>query len=66
MDMKDDNKNIQMLKKELWTRQQIIANIKMIQKKQVVEETTLLEEIWQNGTREHKLMKEIEKQDRKA
>ena len=45
MDMKDDNKNIQMLKKELWTRQQIIANIKMIQKKQVVEETTLLEEI---------------------
>ena len=45
VDTKNDNKDVQILKKELWTRQQIIADIKVIQKKQVVEETTLLEEI---------------------
>jgi len=32
----------------------------------VVEETTLLEEIWWNRTREHKLTKELDKQDRQA
>jgi len=45
MDTKDNNKDVQMLKEELWTRQQITADVKIIQKKQVVEETTLLEEI---------------------
>ena len=30
VNMKDDNKNIQMLKEELWTRQQITADIKII------------------------------------
>ena len=45
VDTKDDNKNVQILKEELWTKWQITANIKVIQKKQVVEETILLEEI---------------------
>jgi len=45
MDTKNDNKDIQMLKEELWARQQITADVKVILKKQVVEETTLLEEI---------------------
>jgi len=30
VDTKDDNKNIQILKEELWARQQIIADIKII------------------------------------
>jgi len=34
-----------MFKEEMWTRQQITVEIKMIQRNQVVEETTLLEEI---------------------
>ena len=38
----------------------------MIQKKQVVKETTLLEEIWQNGTREHEVVKGLDKQDGQA
>ena len=60
---KEDNKDIQMLKDEIWTRQQIIANVIMIRKNQVVEETTLLEEIWQNGTKEQEVIKELEKED---
>ena len=45
MNTRDSNKDVQMLKEELWARQQITADIKVIQKKQVVEKTTLLEEI---------------------
>ena len=41
----DDNKDIQILKEEMWTRKQIIVEIEMIQENQVVEETTILEEI---------------------
>ena len=41
----EDNKDVQMLKDEMQTRRQITAKIKMIQRSQVVEETTLLEEI---------------------
>ena len=34
-----------MLKEELWIRQQIVVDIILLQRNQVVEETTLLEEI---------------------
>jgi len=34
-----------MLKEELWKRQHIIADVTILQRNQVVEETTLLEEI---------------------
>jgi len=33
-----------MLKEELWMRQQIVVDIILLQRNQVVEETTLLEE----------------------
>ena len=45
IDTTEDNKDIQMLKNEMWTRRQITAEIKMIRRNQVGEETTLLEEI---------------------
>jgi len=45
VDTKDNNKNIQMLKEELWSRRQTTANIIVLQKNQVVKETTLLEKI---------------------
>ena len=47
----------------MWTRRQITVEIKMIQRNQVVEETTLLEEIRQNGMKEQKVIKELEKED---
>ena len=52
IDTTDDNKNIQMLKEEMWTRKQITVEIEMIWENQMVEETTILEEIWWNETRE--------------
>ena len=46
VDNTDDNKNVQVLKKELWMRQIITeAEITIIRESQVVEEIILLEEI---------------------
>jgi len=45
VDTKEDNKDVQILKEEIWTRQQITAKVMIIQRNQVVEETILLEEI---------------------
>ena len=42
---KKDNKDMQMLKEELEMRQQITADITLLQRNQVVEETTLLKGI---------------------
>ena len=58
---KKDNKDVQMLKEELWKRWQITADITMLQRNQVVEETTLLEEIWWNGMKEQEVIKKLEK-----
>jgi len=59
----NDNKDIQMLKDEMWTRRQISAEMKMIRRNQVVEETTILEEIRKNKTKEQEVSKELEKED---
>ena len=45
-------------------RWQIIAEITLLRRNQVVEETILLEEIWWNGTKEQEVIKELEKEDR--
>ena len=44
-DTKEDNKNVLMLKEEIQTKRQITGEVTLIWKNQVVEETTLLEEI---------------------
>ena len=38
----------------------------MTQRNQVVKETIILEEIWQNGMKEQEVYKELEKEDRQA
>ena len=49
VDTMEDNKNIKMLKDKLWTRQvSMEAEVVVIRENQVVEETTLLEEIRRN------------------
>ena len=50
----------------MWTRRQNIVEIKMIQRNQVVEETTILEEIWWNEMKEQEVHKELEKKDGQA
>ena len=47
----------------MWTRKQISAKVKIIWRNQVVEETTILEEIRKNKTKKQEVCKELEKED---
>ena len=61
--MKEDNKDIQLIKKELWSRR-TTAEITMIGRKTIAEECDVIKEIQRNSTREKKGVQALEKQDR--
>jgi len=48
---KEDNKDIQMLKEELWMRR-IIAEVIMLKRMIITDKQEILEEIRRNGTKE--------------
>jgi len=60
--MKEDNKKIQLLKEELWSRR-MIAEITMIGRKKTAEECNVIKEIQKNSTREKEVVHALEKQD---
>ena len=59
---KEDNKDIQLLKEEMWSRR-TTAKITMIGRKMTAEECDILKEIQKSNTREKKVVKALEKQD---
>ena len=61
----DDNKNVQMLKEELWKRR-TTAEIMMLRRNSIIEETEILKEIQQNRTREQKVIQKLKKEDGQA
>ena len=58
--MKEDNKNIQMLKEELWTRR-TTAEVMMLKSMTTTDKQEILEEIRRNGTKEQKVIQVLEK-----
>ena len=62
VNMKEDNKDIQLLKEGLWSRR-MTAEITMIERKTTVEECNIIKEIRKNSTREKKVVQSLEKQD---
>jgi len=62
VDTKKDNKDVQLLKEELW-QQRIIAEITMIKRKTTVEESNILKKIKRNTTREKKVVQALKKDD---
>ena len=62
VNMKEDNKNVQLLKKELWSRI-MIAKITIIGKKTTADECDVLKEVQRNNTREKEVIQALEKQD---
>jgi len=60
---KDDNKDIQVLKKELWTRR-TIAEVTMLKRNQTTDNLDLLEEIQGNNTRKQEVQQALKKEDR--
>ena len=51
INMKEDNKDIQMLKEELWTRR-TMAEVMMLKRMTTTNKQEILEEIRRNGTKE--------------
>jgi len=62
MDAREDNKDIQMLKEELWARQ-TTAEIIILKRDKTIEDSDLLEEIWRNNTREHEVEQKLKKEN---
>jgi len=60
---KEDNKDIQLLKKGLWSRR-TTAEITMIGRKMTAKEYNVIKEIQKNSTREKEVVQALEKQDR--
>ena len=59
---KEDNKDVQLLKEELWQRR-TTAEITMIKRKTIVEEGDILKEIKRNTTREKEIVQALKKED---
>ena len=65
MNTQDDNKDIQLLKEELWNRR-IMAKITMLRRNNIIEKIDLLKEIQWNRTKEQEVIQEMKKEDVQA
>ena len=61
--MKEDNKDVQLLKEELWSRR-TIAEVIMLKRTMTTNKTEILEEIKRNNTREQEVIQALENKDR--
>ena len=62
--MKNDNKNVQVLKEKLWTRR-TTAEVTMLKRSQtMVDDLDILKEICRNNIREKKIQQVLKKEDR--
>ena len=63
MDTKEDNKDIQLLKEELWSRR-TTAEITMMERKITADKGDRIKEIKRNNTREKEVVQTLKKEDR--
>ena len=59
---KEDNKDVQMLKEELWTRR-MTAEVTILKKTTKMEDSDILKEIRNNNTREKEVIQAMNKED---
>jgi len=62
---KEDNKDVQLLKDEMWTRKTTVK-IMMLGRKTTTEESNIIKKIQKNNTREKKILQALEKEDELA
>jgi len=60
VNMKEDNKDIKLLKDEIWSRR-MTAKITMLGRKTIIEECEIFKEIQRNNTREKEIIQALEK-----
>ena len=65
MNTKNDNKNVQVLKEELWARR-TTTEVTMLRRNKTTDNLDLLEEIQRNNTREQEVQQALKKEDRLA
>jgi len=63
VNMKEDNKDVQLLKEQLWTRR-ITAEITMLRRKTIADELDIIKKIKRNNTREQEVVQVLKKKDR--
>ena len=59
---KEDNKDVQLLKDEMWTRKTTVKII-ILGRKVMMEESDIVKKIWKNNTREKEVTQALEKKD---
>jgi len=64
VDMKEDNKDVQLLKDEMWSRK-TVGKIRVFEDRKV-EETDIIKRIKRNGTREKEILQALQKKDGSA
>ena len=62
MNTKEDNKDVQLLKEQLWTRR-MTAEITMLGRKTTVDKLDIIKEIKRNNTREQEVVQSLKKED---
>ena len=62
VDIKKDNKDVQLLKEELWIRR-TTAEVTMLKRNKTIDNLDILEEIKKNNTREHKVDQALKRED---
>jgi len=60
---KENNKDVQLLKEQLWTRK-MIAEITMLGRKTIADELDIIKEIKRNNTREQEVVQALKRKDR--
>jgi len=63
VDTKEDNKDIQLLKEELWIRRTKVE-VTMLKRNKMTDNLDILEEIRRNNTREYKVDQALKREDR--
>ena len=62
MDIKNNNKNIQLLKEEVWTRR-TTAVVILLRRNKMIDSSDILEEIRRNNIREHEVDQTLKKEN---
>jgi len=63
MDTKEDNKDVQLLKEELWTRR-TTAEVTILKRNKTTDSLDILKEIKRNNTRKYKVDQALKRGDR--
>jgi len=65
VDTKEDNKDVQLLKDEMWSRK-IVGKIRIFDNRKVMEEMDIIKRIKRNRTREKEVLQALQKEDGSA